>query len=121
MLLTEIVKTCSHEKVALAAVSSIGSEFRQRVEKAARERGLRTGTFVASVVRCFGRAAGDEEWADLARAMESKDMPILSGLRHILEVTLAGQIPAMRRGGAYGRIPAGAAAPVSACGVGGEA
>ena len=97
MLLGEIIKTCSHEKVAQAAVASIGADFQQRVERAARERGLRTGIFVALAVRCFGRTAGDEEWADLARAMERKDMPILSGLRHILEATLADQLPARRR------------------------
>jgi hypothetical protein len=121
MLLGEIIKTCSHEKVAQAAVSSIGTEFQHRVERAARERGLRTGVFVASVVRHFGRTAGDDEWADLARAMERKDMPILSGLRHIVEMTLAGQVPARRRGGAYSRTPTGAAAPASACGISCEA
>jgi hypothetical protein len=121
MLLVEIIKTCSHEKVAQAAVASIGSEFQERVETAARERGLRTGIFVAVAVRCFGRTAGDDEWADLARAMERKDMPILSGLRHILEITLADQVRVPRRGGAYGRMPTGIAAPVSAGGFGCEA
>ena len=88
MLLVEIVKTCSHEKVAQAAVASIGVEFEQSVERAARERGMRAGSFVASTVRCFGRMAGDDEWAGLAHAMAGEDMPILSGLRHILTVTL---------------------------------
>lgn len=101
MQLVEIVKTCSHEKVAQAAVASIGSEFQQRIETAARERGLRSGIFVALAVRCFGRTAGDDEWTDLARAMEKKDMPILSGLRHILEVTLTDQKPVKGRVGAY--------------------
>jgi hypothetical protein len=113
MLLAEIIKSCSHEKVAEAAVSSIGTEFEQRVETAARARGLRTGMFVASAVRRFERTAGDDEWADLARAMERKDMPILCGLRHILEVTLAGHAQPMHRRGAHGRT--GVAAPVSAC------
>jgi hypothetical protein len=112
MLLVEIIKTCSHEKVAQAAVASIGTEFEQRVERAARERGMRTGSFVASAVRCFGRTAGDDEWAGLAHAMAGNDMPILSGLRHILEVTLGMQ--ASRRGGAYARLPAGRGASVTA-------
>jgi hypothetical protein len=121
MLLAEIIKSCSHEKVAQAAISSIGTEFEQRVETAARERGVRTGIFVASAVRRFERTAGDDEWADLARAMERKDMPILCGLRHILEMTLAGQVQAMHRGGAYGHPSSGVAASVSACGLGCEA
>jgi hypothetical protein len=121
MLIGEIIKTCSHEKVAQAAVASIGTEFRQRVERAARERSVRTGVFVAAAVRCFGRTAGDDEWADLARAMERKDMPILCGLRHILEVTLADQFPTMRRGGAYRRMPTGRVARASAGELGCEA
>lgn len=115
MLLGEIIKTCSHEKVAQAAVASIGAEFHRRVEKAARERGLRTGVFVALAVRCFGRTAGDDEWAALARAMERKDMPILSGLRHILEVALADQARASSRCGFARRTSV--AGPISAGGL----
>jgi hypothetical protein len=104
MLLIEIIKTCSHEKIAQAAVASIGSDFEQFVERAARERGMRTGSFVASTVRCFGHMAGDDEWAGLADAITGKDMPILSGLRHILEVTRIDQPASGRRSNSYARL-----------------
>jgi hypothetical protein len=115
MLLIEIIKTCSHEEVAQAAVASIGTEFERRVERAACERGMRTGSFVASTVRCFERTAGDDEWAGLADAMAGKDMPILSGLRHILETRLAEQPRAVSRGGAYAHFTDHAASASAGC------
>jgi hypothetical protein len=104
MLLAEIVKTCSHEEVAQAAIASMGTDFERLVERVAVERGMRTGSFVASTVRYFGRTAGNDEWAGLAKAMAGKDMPILSGLRHILEPALTDCAAARGRGAACSRL-----------------
>jgi len=88
MMLSELVRSCSHEKVAEAAVASIGPGFRRMVEEAARSQGLTLGGFAASRVRNFARKAEDQDWLDLATHLNGADMPILAGLRYILESEL---------------------------------
>lgn len=81
----EIIHTCSNEKVAQAAVASIGFVFALRVKSAADVHGLSIGDFAARVVREFGRVAGEYERKAVRGAMERSQQPILSGLRAILE------------------------------------
>ncbi len=81
----EIIHTCSNEKVAQAAVASIGFVFALRVKTAAESHGLSVGAFAARVVREFGRAADEREHKVVRGAMERSDHPILSGLMTILE------------------------------------
>lgn len=88
MLLTEIVRTCSHEKIADAAVASIGADFLKRVENAARVCNLSSGAFAARVVRSFSREASEDDWELLSEAASKADMPILAGMRHLLESAL---------------------------------
>lgn len=81
----EIVHTCSNEKVAQAAVASLGLAFATRVRNEAESHGVTTGAYVARVVREFGQAADADERRAVHRAMEKADQPILAGLRFILE------------------------------------
>ncbi len=81
----EIVHTCSNEKVAHAAVASLGFAFATRVRNEAESHGVTTGAFVARLVREFGRAADAGERRAVQRVMDKADQPILCGLRFILE------------------------------------
>ena len=85
MSIEEIVHTCSHEKVAQAAVASLGFDFASRVRTEAESHGIAMGTFVARVVLEFGAAADAGERKAVYRAMDRADQPLLSGLRFILE------------------------------------
>ena len=54
MLMDDIFHSCSHEKVAQAAVASIGGAFADRVRQVAAVRGLTPGfgVSVARIVSC---------------------------------------------------------------------
>jgi hypothetical protein len=81
----EIIHTCSNEKVAQAAVASIGFVFTLRVKTAADSHGLTVGGLAARIVREFGRTADECERKAVRGAMERSDHPILCGLRTILD------------------------------------
>jgi hypothetical protein len=84
----EILHTCSNEKVAQAAVSSLGFDFAARVRSAAEGRGVATGVLVAGIIRDFGKTADADDRHLVTRAMEKTDQPILVGLRVILDAYL---------------------------------
>ena len=86
-MLAEIIRSCSHAKVAEAAIYSIGPDFVRDVERRANARGLPIGRFVAGSVQSFARSASHSDWRRLAEQIAGADMPILSGLLHILETT----------------------------------
>ena len=90
MIAQEIVSTCSNPSVAFAAVSSIGGDFAGWFDRQAANRNLSSGLFAAQLVREFARCGRD--WEGLRAATRGADMPILSGLRFILEreMTLRG-------------------------------
>jgi hypothetical protein len=90
MNIQEIVRSCSHEKVAAAALASLGAPFRETVERAAADRGKSAGAFTVDCVRRFDEIAEERDFHVLADRIEGADMPVLSGLRHILETSLAG-------------------------------
>jgi hypothetical protein len=79
------------EKVAQAAVASIGFVFALRVKSAADVHGLGIGDFVARAVREFSRVAGECERKAVRCAMDRSQQPILSGLKAILERKLAAE------------------------------
>ena len=83
-LIAEIIHTCSHEKVAHAAVASLGGCFASKVGVTAGANGLSIGAFTARTVREFERRVGDREKQALRAAMDGTDQPILTGLQHIL-------------------------------------
>ncbi|MDP2358338.1 MAG: hypothetical protein Q8M31_20080 [Beijerinckiaceae bacterium] len=90
MLRCEIIRTCSHEKVAEAAVLSVGPAFRDRIALLAAASNMRPGVYVATLVRRFRDEASDVEIDGLARIIEGSDMPILEGMRWIVEVMIDG-------------------------------
>lgn len=90
MLVTDLIHSCSNDKVAEAATSCIGGVFAERVRAVARESGVSEGRFVAVVVRDFALRASEPERAQLAREMAGCDQPILSGLRRVVEKALEG-------------------------------
>jgi hypothetical protein len=84
----EILHTCSNEKVAQAAVASLGFDFATRVRSAAESRGETSGALVARIVLEFGKGAGADERHAIARVMDRADQPILAGLRVMLDCYL---------------------------------
>jgi hypothetical protein len=84
-LIAEIIHTCSHEKVAQAAVASMGFAFARKVGVTARAHGLSIGAFTARAVREFEKIGGEKERQALRQVMNGSDQPILAGLAHILE------------------------------------
>ena len=85
MSVDEIIHTCSNEKVAQAAVASIGFVFALRVKTTADVHGLTIGAFAARVVSEFGRVADERERKVVHGAMAGSQQPILCGLKTILE------------------------------------
>lgn len=85
MITQEVVSTCSNPSVAFAAVSSIGGEFAGWFDRQAANRNLPSGLFAAELVREFARSGRGRDWEGLRAATRGVDMPILSGLRYILE------------------------------------
>lgn len=84
-LVAEIVHTCSNEKVAQAAVASLGTEFASKVDATARLSGMTMGAFAAQTVRQFDKSVGEKERQALRDAMRGTDQPILFGLHQILQ------------------------------------
>ncbi|MCI4677823.1 hypothetical protein K9U39_13785 [Rhodoblastus acidophilus] len=85
MRTTELFRTCANEHVAAAALACIGGKFERRVAVAARRAGLSVGAFVAGVVADFDRKASPLRRKSLEMGMVQSDMPILAGLRHVVE------------------------------------
>lgn len=109
MLRAELINSCSHEKVAEAAVLSIGGGFRDRVALLARASDVSTGRYAAQCVRRFADEAHEDDWNALSAVIAGSDTPILHGLRWLVEAMLDGELPGerearsgasnMRRGG----------------------
>jgi hypothetical protein len=92
VLVNEIIHTCSNEKIAQAAVASIGFVFALRVKNTAELQGLTVGAFAAKIVHEFGHAADECERKAVRRAMELSPQPILGGLQKILERKLDAEV-----------------------------
>jgi hypothetical protein len=88
MILHEIVRTCSNEHIARAAVCSIGGDFARTFAHTASSRNMSTGVFAARLVKDFSIKASDEDWDDVDGAIRGADQPILQGLRYILGQSL---------------------------------
>jgi hypothetical protein len=85
MIVREIVSTCSNPHVARAALASIGGDFARRFECDAANRNLSSGMLASDLVRHFAHRASKKDWQGVGEAARNTDMPILSGLRYILE------------------------------------
>ena len=90
MLRAELIKSCSHEKVAEAAVLSIGPAFHRRIALLAGATSQTPGAFAADLVRRFADDASEAEWEALEEVISGRDMPILCGLRWIVETMIEG-------------------------------
>ncbi len=88
MMVREIVSTCSNPHVAHAAILSIGGDFARRFERDAARRNLSSGLLASRLVRRFVRRADIGDWEGARAATRNADMPILNGLRYILERSL---------------------------------
>jgi hypothetical protein len=88
MLVTDLIHSCSNDKVAQAATFCIGGSFAERVRAAAQESGVSEGRFVAVIMRDFALRANDETRAELARQVAGCDQPLLLGLRQVVEAAL---------------------------------
>lgn len=88
MVIQDIMNSCSNEKVAEAAVASIGGAFARRVRETATRRGIRPGALAASAVLRFRSSARAPEFAALEQAVAGDDLPLLRGLAFIVEPAL---------------------------------
>jgi hypothetical protein len=88
MLVADLIHSCSNEKVAQAALASIGGRFADRVCAAAREKGVSVGKFVAIIVSDYARRADDAMREALRERITGEDQPLLHGLRAVLETAL---------------------------------
>lgn len=91
-----MLHSCSHDKIALAAVACIGGPFEDRVRAAALLRGLDVGWFVGGIVRRYALSATELEMARLRRLVSGADQPILCGLRYVVEQALRRPSPQSR-------------------------
>lgn len=91
MLVIDLLHSCGNERVAAAAVGSIGGAFEARLRCEADERGLSVGALVADMVRTFARGAGERDWRDLSHAVRRQDFPLLAGLQIVVVKVLQRQ------------------------------
>ncbi len=90
MLRMEIIRTCSNQAVAAAALRSLGGAFCTRMELLAGAHDLPPGAYAASLVAQFAADASEDDWYALGNAIARRDMPVLAGLRFILESMIDG-------------------------------
>jgi len=88
MLIADMIHSCSNDKVAQAAVASIGGRFAERVHDAAARSGVNAGRFVSLVVRNFARRADEQTLTVLSGQMAGSDQPLLRGLVRVVEQSL---------------------------------
>ena len=90
MLRNEIIRSCSHEAVARAALLSLGAEFHTRIALLAGAHEKSAGQYTAYLVKQFATGADEDAWCALGNAIAHSDMPVLAGLRFILEMMIDG-------------------------------
>ncbi len=85
---SELFRTCANEHVADAAVSSIGGLLASRIDTMAGLVGETRGALVVRLVDEYDRKASPSLRRQLDLGMGHDDMPLLAGLRHVLEQAL---------------------------------
>lgn len=91
MTYREIVRTCSHCEVAQAAVDSLGGPVAVRIHVEATRLNVSRGVLVAQIVRSFAASADEAAFQEVSAAAHKSEVPVLSGLRYILERELDGK------------------------------
>ncbi len=82
---TELFRSCVNEHVAAAAMACIGGALQKRVAVAARRAGLTPGAYIVRLVAEYDRKASPNRRNSLEMEMFRQDMPILAGLRQVVE------------------------------------
>lgn len=85
MLVSDLLHSCTNDRVAAAAVSSIGGSFASHVQARADDHGVTTGIYAARLVREFAIGATERDWRDLVLAVRGTDHPVLAGLQLIVD------------------------------------
>jgi hypothetical protein len=73
MVIRDMRHSCSHHKIASAAVVCTGGAFEDRVLAAALPRGLDVGWFVGGIVRRYAQSATELEMARLRRLVSGAE------------------------------------------------
>lgn len=94
MLIQEIVRSCASERVAEAAVVSIGRSFSSKIAEVASTYDMSVGAFTALSVHRFIRHGDEGELRAVMNAMTASQEPVLAGLHRILCIMLAAGAPA---------------------------
>lgn len=89
----EIVQTCSHSEVARAAVDSIGGDFARAFAAEAARHNLPIGEYAARLVGEFAAHADEIDLHNVVEAAGRSDLPLLAGLRYILESASVAEAP----------------------------
>lgn len=85
MLVSDLLHSCTNDRVAAAAVSSIGGAFACHVQSRADAHGTTMGAYAAGLVREFAIGATERDWRDLVNAVRGADHPVLAGLQLIVD------------------------------------
>lgn len=94
MLVADLLHSCANERVAAAAVCSIGGVFACTMQTAAEREGVSPGTLASRLVRGFAAKATERDWRDLHMSLRGHDLPMLAGLQTIVERETRRTIPA---------------------------
>ncbi len=95
MLVGDILHSCGNERVAEAAVVSIGGEFADRLRILAGRCDLSVGDLVGRLVRRFAIEAAERDWRFVISAMDGKDLPVLCGLRAVIDSMMRNPLTAV--------------------------
>ncbi len=85
MLIADILHSCANEHVAEAAVASMGGAFSEAFGAAAERREMGPGALAVLLVRRFASEATERDWRHVTTVIGASDIPVLCGLRVILE------------------------------------
>jgi hypothetical protein len=88
MVIVDLINSCSNDKVAQAALASIGGHFAERVRAAAGDKGLSVGKYVVLAVREFASRTDKAAQEAMRVRVVRDDQPLLRGLREVLEAAL---------------------------------
>lgn len=94
MLVSDILRSCTHRHVAAAAIASIGGDFAAAVQRRAAGEGLTVGDFTAARVRLFSGRAAERDWRMVAARMQGQDLALLSGLEVVMTRMMDDEGPA---------------------------
>ena len=82
--LEEVFHSCSNPRVAEAALASMGGVVAANVHAAAARNGVADGAFVAKLMREFREHSCSAVVTMTEEAMRRSELPVLTGLQHIL-------------------------------------